>query len=53
MLAKKKVRWCEIQSSVAMTIRTAMSNLEEFHPWVLDDVSSAMREIWMDPKRVE
>ena len=53
MLAKKKVRWCDIQSLVAMTIRTAVSNLEEFRPWALEDVSSAMREIWMDPKRVE
>ena len=53
MLAKKKVCWCEIQSLTAMTIRMAVHNLEEFRPWALENVSSAMRIFWVDPKRVE
>jgi hypothetical protein len=43
----------EIQSLAAMTIGTAVSNLEEFRPWALEDVSSGIKMIMWDSRRNE
>ncbi|KAL7478026.1 hypothetical protein ACHAW6_003815 [Cyclotella cf. meneghiniana] len=43
----------EIQSLAAMTIGTAVSNLEEFRPWALEDVSSGTQMIMWDSRKDE
>ncbi|KAL3785976.1 hypothetical protein HJC23_005685 [Cyclotella cryptica] len=43
----------EIESLAAMTIGTAVSNLEEFRPWALEDVSSVIKTIMRDSSRNE
>jgi hypothetical protein len=45
----------EIQSLAAMTVGTAVSNLEEFRYWALEDVSAVMRKILdnKEPKEIK
>ena len=49
---EEKALTYEIQALAAMTIGTAVGNLGEFRSWALEDVSSAVNEIWMDSHRV-